>query len=30
MGQAWEIELPDGGSPAPDWRVVSQIQTADA
>jgi ABC-2 type transport system ATP-binding protein len=29
-GQAWEIDLPAGSSPAPDWRVVSQIQTADA
>jgi hypothetical protein len=30
MGQAWEIELTAGGSPVPDWRAVSQIQTADA
>jgi hypothetical protein len=30
MGQAWEIDLPAGGSPAPDWWVVSQTQTADA
>ena len=28
-GQAWEIDLPAGSSPSPDWRVVSQIQTAD-
>lgn len=30
MGQAWEIDLPPGSSPAPDWRVVSQIQIAGA
>ena len=28
-GQAWEVELPAGGAPPAEWRVVSQIQIDD-